>query len=390
MAAPDTSGTLMPSTSEYTRLPDDHVAALQRSRLGEPVVGVQRVVVHRDHAEEMIVVLGDRLAGPVLVDVADLEVLEVATEGSLVRGHGASNGSLSRIPIAADRQWFRRSTARPTTTRSKLQGAVAVMLSSDDGRPELDGARPDAALSADSSRSSGDGCSRPLGHRRRPVARLRPHPQFGPNRIWIAVAMALGSCIQTGCSAASCAHAALPPAVSPCRDHVFVAASPLLVAPIVLPWGMIVLAITLPLDGDRLRAPVRARASLRRRRRPSWRSASGASPTCGDRPRHLHRRRPRERRHSSGSPTEEEQRVRARYGDILDQLQVVVFESPGIGSRLTYVNDHVGKMLGFTRERWVSRRGGSPVSTPTTTTCGSSRTARTIAGRVAPRARATG
>ena len=60
---------------------DDHVATLDRA-LGEPGVGVQRVVVHRDHAEQMIVVLGDRLAGPVLVDVADLEILEVAAEGA--------------------------------------------------------------------------------------------------------------------------------------------------------------------------------------------------------------------------------------------------------------------------------------------------------------------
>jgi hypothetical protein len=36
---------------------------------------VQRVVVHRDEAEEVVVVLRDRLPGPVLVDRADLELL---------------------------------------------------------------------------------------------------------------------------------------------------------------------------------------------------------------------------------------------------------------------------------------------------------------------------
>ena len=36
----------------------------------------------------MVVGLGDRLARPVLVDVADLEVLEAAAEGTLVHGHG--------------------------------------------------------------------------------------------------------------------------------------------------------------------------------------------------------------------------------------------------------------------------------------------------------------
>ena len=67
---------------------DDDVLAVHRLVLGEPLVRVQRMVVHRDHAEQVIVVLGDRLAGPVPVDVADGEVLEVATEWPLVRRHG--------------------------------------------------------------------------------------------------------------------------------------------------------------------------------------------------------------------------------------------------------------------------------------------------------------
>ena len=46
------------------------------------------MVVHRDHAEQMIVVLGDGLPRPVLVDVADDEVLEVTAEGALMCGHG--------------------------------------------------------------------------------------------------------------------------------------------------------------------------------------------------------------------------------------------------------------------------------------------------------------
>jgi hypothetical protein len=36
----------------------------------------------------MIVVLRDRLARPVAVDVAHLEVLEAPTEGAFVDGHG--------------------------------------------------------------------------------------------------------------------------------------------------------------------------------------------------------------------------------------------------------------------------------------------------------------
>jgi hypothetical protein len=59
---------------------DDDVAP----EVGRPlrVVGVQvqRVVVHGQQAEQVVVVLGDRLAGPVLVRGADLELLVVAAE----------------------------------------------------------------------------------------------------------------------------------------------------------------------------------------------------------------------------------------------------------------------------------------------------------------------
>ena len=68
---------------------DDDVALLLR--LGRVhVVEVQRVVVHRDQAEQVVVGLGHRLGGPVLVDVADLELLEVAAVG--VRAGGLALG----------------------------------------------------------------------------------------------------------------------------------------------------------------------------------------------------------------------------------------------------------------------------------------------------------
>src|SRR4051794_27553935 len=44
-------------------------------------------MVHRHHAEEMVVELGDGLTGPVLVDVTRLEFLEIAAERALVDGH---------------------------------------------------------------------------------------------------------------------------------------------------------------------------------------------------------------------------------------------------------------------------------------------------------------
>src|SRR5579875_1469202 len=59
---------------------DDDVATLLRARRVD-VVDVQRVVGHRQQAEEVIVGLGDGLGRPVLVDGADFELLQVATVG---------------------------------------------------------------------------------------------------------------------------------------------------------------------------------------------------------------------------------------------------------------------------------------------------------------------
>ena len=66
---------------------DHDVLAELRLRLRVPRVGVERMVVHRDHAEEVVVGFGDRLARPVAVDVAGLEVLVEAPERPLVDRH---------------------------------------------------------------------------------------------------------------------------------------------------------------------------------------------------------------------------------------------------------------------------------------------------------------
>ena len=81
---------------------DDHVAAALH--LGRRVV---RVHVHRarrpgQHAEEMILGLGDGVARPVPVDVAYLELLEGAAEAvlaSIVDGHQAP--SSRPLPISS-------------------------------------------------------------------------------------------------------------------------------------------------------------------------------------------------------------------------------------------------------------------------------------------------
>ena len=57
------------------------------------------MVVHREQAEQVVVVLGDRLARPVLVDRADLELLVVATEL-----HAAASFA-ARLPGILARAW---------------------------------------------------------------------------------------------------------------------------------------------------------------------------------------------------------------------------------------------------------------------------------------------
>ena len=115
--------------------PDDDVALLLR--LGRvDVVEVQRVVVHRDQAEQVIVGLGHGLRRPVLVDVADLELLEVAAVAvrarclalALVGREGGvstrcSWGAMMAVGASAGRARDpgRRASRRPTRppTRSK-------------------------------------------------------------------------------------------------------------------------------------------------------------------------------------------------------------------------------------------------------------------------------
>jgi hypothetical protein len=59
---------------------DDDVLAEVRRVLRVVHVHVERVVIHGEQAEQVVVVLRHRLAGPVLVDRADLELLVVPTE----------------------------------------------------------------------------------------------------------------------------------------------------------------------------------------------------------------------------------------------------------------------------------------------------------------------
>ena len=77
IALPLTSETLIPSASEYTSGPTTTLRPCW-DWLGVHVVDVERVVVHRDQAEQVVVGLGHGLGRPVLVDRPDLELLQVA------------------------------------------------------------------------------------------------------------------------------------------------------------------------------------------------------------------------------------------------------------------------------------------------------------------------
>jgi len=176
-------------------------------------------------------------------------------------------------------------------------------------------------------------------------------PMFGPHRVVIAIGFAIANALQNMVLGRIMTATGRIPWVSSALDHVFAAAAGLIL-PSVFMWGVLATAVTLPLTvvsyGRRLAyrlvaisVPMYAAVGAATNA-PMWRIAVALFAIAGGGCSIL-----------VGAAAEEERRVRARYGDILDQLQVVVFESPGIGQRLSYVNDHVGKMLGFTREDWI-------------------------------------
>src|SRR5579859_2187277 len=73
-------GNAHPERQRVDEVADHHVAAELRALLRVVRVGVERVVVHGDRAKEVVVGLGDGLAGPVPVRRSDLELLQVTPE----------------------------------------------------------------------------------------------------------------------------------------------------------------------------------------------------------------------------------------------------------------------------------------------------------------------
>ena len=126
------------------------------------VVEVQRVVVHRDQAEQVVVGLGHGLGGPVLVDGADLELLEVAAVGMgaarLARGlvgldglglvwvSGLWGDSVSCGWVGGDRE-----TSSPASLDSRISGGTRLTVWGPSRPPRR---RPTCATPATSSSPS--------------------------------------------------------------------------------------------------------------------------------------------------------------------------------------------------------------------------------------------
>ena len=79
-------GDTHPQHQAVDEVADDNIASLHR--LGcKPIVGVQRVVVHCDHAEEVVVVFSDGLTRPVAEDVTRGEIFQASAERALMCRH---------------------------------------------------------------------------------------------------------------------------------------------------------------------------------------------------------------------------------------------------------------------------------------------------------------
>src|SRR4029078_8029672 len=69
----------------------DHDIPAELGPLREMPVDVQRARRHRQHAEQVILRLGDGAPGPVMKDIARLVVAEVTAEAALARGEDTAH-----------------------------------------------------------------------------------------------------------------------------------------------------------------------------------------------------------------------------------------------------------------------------------------------------------
>jgi hypothetical protein len=72
-----------PEKKRVDECPDNQISPKVHLRARVVSVGVHRTDGAREQAEEVILGLGNRVAGPMAIDIADLEIIEVAAEAIL-------------------------------------------------------------------------------------------------------------------------------------------------------------------------------------------------------------------------------------------------------------------------------------------------------------------
>jgi diguanylate cyclase (GGDEF)-like protein/PAS domain S-box-containing protein len=176
-------------------------------------------------------------------------------------------------------------------------------------------------------------------------------PSFGPNRVWFAAAFALTSAVQNAVIYQIVRRTGEMPKVVAISDFGF--AVPIaFVLPVILPWVLVILAATMALLT--LGYPARFCYTLIAVSAGPylalclWRQPDGWIPAyaiwliCSVFTVLI-----------IGSVATEERSLRDRYTDLLEQLEVVVWEATGSRDQLTYTNERLEKLLGYAREQWT-------------------------------------
>jgi diguanylate cyclase (GGDEF)-like protein/PAS domain S-box-containing protein len=176
-------------------------------------------------------------------------------------------------------------------------------------------------------------------------------PQFGPDRIWYAMVIAASSAIQnTALHRVVRRTGSLPPAIA-WSDYLFGAVIAVLV-PELYPWALIVITSTTALTviGFRRRQAYILLAvwsgpylAIGLWHRPdNWIPAYAIFVLCSLGTIYI-----------IGLVSEEERYLRDRYSTLLEQLDMIVWESTGATrDRMTYVNESVGRLFDYQPDRW--------------------------------------
>jgi hypothetical protein len=76
-----------PKHQRVNEIANNNVLAMNGLVLGKPLVGMERMVIHGDHAKQMIICFGNSLSGPMSIYIAYFEFFEVAAKWTVVGAH---------------------------------------------------------------------------------------------------------------------------------------------------------------------------------------------------------------------------------------------------------------------------------------------------------------